>query len=553
MSIDVSGPASSTAATMSPAAPTAQEAEDVRDVQARPRRRDAEWIARELAASRERTLAYTDTDDGELVRQHSPLMSPLVWDLAHIGNYEELWLLRALAGTEELRPGIDDIYDAFRHPRADRPGLALLSPAQARAYLAEVRDRVLTVLASLSPEALAPTAVTPPDRARRSGAPPSGSLPTGSRPSGARPSSARPTAPREHRRGPRMTDIIAGPSPDDRRRLLRGAAVYGLVVQHEHQHDETMLATHQLRTGPELLVAAASPPAARPGSEPGRRVLVPAGPFVMGTSDDDWAYDNERPAHLVDVAAFEIGAVPVTAGEYLAFIADGGYGEERWWSPAGWRWRREADARAPLFWRSDGRSWFRRRFGREEPVALDEPVQHVCWYEAEAYARWAGARLPTEAEWEKACAHDPDAGPGRPSSRRYPWGDAEPDARVANLDGRTLRPAPAGAYPRGASAYGAEQMIGDVWEWTASDFVGYPGFDGFPYREYSEVFFAPSEYKVLRGGSWATHRSAIRSTFRNWDYPIRRQIFAGFRLAWDVDPAPPAPGRARPRPARPGW
>jgi iron(II)-dependent oxidoreductase len=155
-------------------------------------------------------------------------------------------------------------------------------------------------------------------------------------------------------------------------------------------------------------------------------------------------------------------------------------------------------------------------------------VQHVCWYEADAYARWAGKRLPTEAEWEKAAAWDPETG----TSRRYPWGDAAPTAAQANLGQRHLQPAPVGAYPAGASPLGCHQMLGDVWEWTSSDFSAHPGFRSFPYREYSEVFFG-SGHKVLRGGSWATDPTAVRTSFRNWDLPIRRQIFAGLRCARD--------------------
>lgn len=171
----------------------------------------------------------------------------------------------------------------------------------------------------------------------------------------------------------------------------------------------------------------------------------------------------------------------------------------------------------------------RTAFGVTEPIVPDEPVVHVCFHEAQAYARWAHKRLPTEAEWEKAARFDTATG----KTRRYPWGDEEPTEAHANLNQRHLRPAPVGAYPAGASPSGVHQLIGDVWEWTSSDFGPYPGFEVFPYKEYSEVFFGP-DYKVLRGGSFGTDKSAVRSTFRNWDYPIRRQIFSGFRCARDA-------------------
>jgi len=156
------------------------------------------------------------------------------------------------------------------------------------------------------------------------------------------------------------------------------------------------------------------------------------------------------------------------------------------------------------------------------------PVCHVCAHEAEAFARWAGKRLPTEQEWEAAATWDPATG----TRRAYPWGDEAPTRELANLDQLAFETAPVGAYPRNVSPIGCYGMIGDVWEWTASDFAPYPGYETFPYPEYSEVFFGP-EYRVLRGGSWATRPGAARSTFRNWDYPIRRQIFSGFRCAAD--------------------
>jgi gamma-glutamyl hercynylcysteine S-oxide synthase len=423
-----------------------------------------EMIARELTGARQRTALLTDSvDEADLVSQHSPLMSPLVWDLAHIANQEELWLLREVGGREPLHPEIDPLYDAFEHPRSERPTLPLLPPAEARAYGHEVRGRVLDLL----------------ERARFSGT-----------------------------------------------RLLGDGFAFGMIAQHEVQHDETMLITHQIRTGAPVLAAAAPGPAPEDTLRLSSEVLVPGGPFTMGTSTEPWALDNERPAHTVDVAPFFLDTTPVTCGAYAEFIADGGYDDPRWWTAAGWEHRQRAGLSAPLYWSRDGGQWIRRVFGQVEPVRPDEPVLHVCWYEADAYARWAGRRLPTEAEWEKAARFDPVTG----LSRRYPWGNAEPEAAHANLGQQFLRPAPAGSYPAGAAPCGARQLIGDVWEWTSSDLLPYPGFNAWPYREYSEVFFGP-EYKVLRGGSFAVTSVACRGTFRNWDYPIRRQIFSGFRTA----------------------
>jgi iron(II)-dependent oxidoreductase len=321
----------------------------------------------------------------------------------------------------------------------------------------------------------------------------------------------------------RALDVLEGAAFHGTR-LTEAGFAFGMIAQHEQQHDETMLITHQLRKGPQALTAPDPDPV--PLFTGPAEVLVPGGPFTMGTSAEPWALDNERPAHRREVAPFFIDTTPVTNAAYQAFIEDGGYDDPRWWAPQGWEHIRRHSVTAPLFWRRDGGQWLRRRFGVTEVVPPDEPVVHVCWYEADAWARWAGRRLPTEAEWEKAARHDP-AGD---RSMRYPWGDADPGPEHANLGQRHLRPAPAGSYPAGESPLGVRQLIGDVWEWTSSDFAPYPGFRAFPYREYSEVFFGP-DYKVLRGGSFAVDAVACRGTFRNWDYPIRRQIFSGFRTA----------------------
>ncbi|ASU84939.1 ergothioneine biosynthesis protein EgtB [Nocardiopsis gilva YIM 90087] len=427
-----------------------------------------ERIAAELDSGRRRSEGLTVgvLDDADLIAQHSPLMSPLVWDFAHVGNYEEQWLVRAAAGRDALRPDIDVLYDAFENPRAERVTLPLLRPREAEEYNAQVRRMVL--------------------------------------------------------------DSLEHVSFDSGTALLDSGFVYHMVIQHEHQHDETMLATHQLRRGDPVLDVGAVPPPALPSGP--SEVLVAGGPFTMGTDDDPWAYDNERGAHTVDLPAFWIDTRAVTNAAHMDFIADGGYDDSRWWSEEGWAWRSRTGKHAPAFWRRDAGQWLRRRFGRVEPVPPDEPVQHVSFYEAEAHARWAGKRLPTEAEWEKAARHDPATG----TSLRFPWGADEPGHHHANLGQRLLHPTPAGTHPGGTAPSGAQQMLGDVWEWTASDFTAYPGFQAFPYPEYSEVFFG-GDYKVLRGGSWATHPTAIRGTFRNWDHPIRRQIFSGFRCARNAE------------------
>jgi iron(II)-dependent oxidoreductase len=336
-------------------------------------------LALALQHARRRTEALLEPlSDEQLTREISPLQSPLVWDLAHIAHFEELWLLRRAGGREALSSQYDDLYDAFAHPRSERGRLPILSPEEARAYMRDVREAVLALFPELS---------------------------------------------LDHVR---------------------------MVVQHELQHAETMTQT----------LALAGLPGPAPGGPPeveaSGEVFVAGGPFTLGATDP-WAYDNERPAHAVDLPPFWIDRGLVTNAQYAAFIDAGGYSDR------------------------DAFDW------QLEALPPQEPVQHVSFHEAEAYARWTGKRLPTEPEWEKA---------------------------VKTVAGEL-------EHPRGA-----------VWQWTASSFEGYPGFRAFPYPEYSEPFFG-GEYRVLRGGSWATDPLVARPTFRNWDLPQRRQIFSGIRCARD--------------------
>jgi iron(II)-dependent oxidoreductase len=398
----------------------------------------------------------------DIARVHSTLLSPLVWDLGHIAAFEDLWLCQQAGGLEPLRADLSDVYDATLTPRADRGELPYLGHAEALEYMATVRQRALKVL--------------------------------------------------------ERSDLSDGAG-----RLTAHGFVWEMLVQHEHQHNETMLQTLNL-AAPGVFKPRGRPlPAPPPGLRGPDMVRVDGGVCLLGFDPPGFAYDNERPVHEVDVPGFEVDRLPVSNGEYMDFVEEGGYRRREWWSAEGWAWREAEAVELPQFWTGDGEV---RAFDYIAPIDRDRPVMHVSWYEADAFARSRGKRLPTEAEWEKAASWDEAGG----KQRTYPWGEEQPSVRHANLDQTAFGPARVGAYPAGASSYGVLGMTGDAWEWTASDFTGYPGFSAFPYGEYSEIFFG-SEYKVLRGGSWATRPSCARTSFRNWDYPIRRQIFAGFRCA----------------------
>jgi gamma-glutamyl hercynylcysteine S-oxide synthase len=419
-------------------------------------------VVEALEEARERTLALVASlDADDLERVHSPLMSPLVWDLAHIAAYEDLWLVHRYGGRALLHEDLAATYDAFETPRAVRGDIELLRTDQARDYLAEVRARTLEVI--------------------------------------------------------------------DERGVGDGL-LHEMVLRHEHQHDETMLQTLQLACLSDYRLAEqmSLPDPPDPAYTGLELVEVPAGGCSIGAPAHGFAYDNERPRHRTDVRGYLIGRTPITNATYLTFVEGGGYQRREWWSAEGWAWKEEYDITRPRAWTADlAAEW---RLGQLAPLDPHRPVVHVSWFEADAFARAHGVRLPTEFEWEKAATWDQEAQTARP----YPWGSRPPEPGLhANLDHCGCGTAPAGAYPAGASPCGCLGMIGDVWEWTASRFDGYAGFVAHPYREYSEVFFGEA-YRVLRGGSWATRARVASPSFRNWDYPQRRQIFAGLRIARDL-------------------
>jgi gamma-glutamyl hercynylcysteine S-oxide synthase len=360
-------------------------------------------IAALLSEARERTIALIAPLGDELLNKvYSELLSPLAWDLGHIANFEELWLVQRVGGRAPLHGELGHFYDAIENPRKERGELPILRDEELRAYMGEVRERTLEVLSEV--------------------------------------------------------DI----GPDAPNRLLREGFVYEMLLAHELQHQETMLQLLQMLDVP-YRPAEADPDAfgPTPVGEDDEMVRVEAGSYGIGAPERGFAYDNERPRHAVEIAAFEIDRTPVTNASYITYMGETG-------------------AEPPMYWERDGERWMRTAMGVRVPVDPARPVVHVSWEEADAFAGWSGKRLPSEFEWEAA----------RP-----------------RLEG-----------------------VGGVWEWTSSDFLAYSGFEAFPYDEYSKVFFGDT-YKVLRGASWATHSQVARPSFRNWDLPQRRQIFAGIRLA----------------------
>ena len=306
--------------------------------------------------------------------------------------------------------------------------------------------------------------------------------------------------------------------PDDEE--LRYFALY--ATGHEDMHGEAFTCTRQTLACPAPTTIAGARPEARERAE--GDVRVPGGTFLLGAArDGGFVLDNEKWEHPVEVAEFAIARAAVTQGELARFADEGGYARRELWSEAGWAWRERESADAPACWRraADG-SWSRRVFDRWGPIEPEHAAAQVAWFEAEAFCTWAGRRLATEAEWELAAAGAPDG-----SKRRYPWGDAPPTPENAHLDGRLGDTISVHALAAGDSARGCRQMIGNVWEWTASDFAPYPGFECDAYAEYSEPWFHAR--KVLRGGAWPTRARLIRNTWRNFHEPWRRDLWAGLR------------------------
>jgi gamma-glutamyl hercynylcysteine S-oxide synthase len=428
------------------------------------------YLTQMLRNTRKRTLELVHGLDYEqLMGPRLSVVNPLLWEIGHLAWFHEKWVLRGLDGRPPLRPDVDALYDSIAIPHDDRWDLPLPSLQETLRYMEDVQDAMLARLA-----------------------------------------------------GQRFASEA-------------DAYFYRLTTFHEDMHGEAFLYSRQTLGYPRPALefeddeAIPAPIEWRAGPWPGD-VEIPGGEFLLGASrDESFVFDNEKWAHSVRVQPFRIALAPVTNAEFMDFVADGGYRRREFWSAEGWRWRAQTGAEHPAYWvaQPDG-AWRAREFDHTVVLPPHAPAIHVSWYEAEAYCRWAGRRLPTELEWEVAAAGEPGAdGSLAPMKRRFPWGEGAPGPEHANLDGWALGCIDVAALPGGDSAFGCRQMIGNVWEWTASAFEPYPGFEPDPYREYSLPWFGTR--KVLRGGCWATRGRMLRNTWRNFFPPDRNDVFAGFR------------------------
>jgi iron(II)-dependent oxidoreductase len=429
---------------------------------------DAQRLASMVADARERTYQLTDDlIDARALGPQLSIVNPPLWEVGHVGFFHDYFALRMLYGLPDYQQAdAARLYDSSSVEHDDRWDLPLPDKASTYAYLSAVREAMLARL------------------------------------------------------------------PDSGLATEAQSYVYQLTVLHEDMHTEAFTYTRQTLADPAPPLPGAVPEVPGGGALEGD-VAVPGGEHRLGSDTDvAFRFDNEKPAHTVTVAPFRISRAPVTNSEYQAFVEDGGYTRREFWSDEGWQWLTASELEAPLYWQRDGQgNWCVRWFDRWIPLAPHEPVAWVNWYEAEAYCRWAGRRLPTEIEWEVAASRVPtdDGSALAPGKRLYPWGDGSfPDTQLANLDGVRLHTVAVGAFPAGDSGLGCRQMLGNVWEWTASRFDPYPGFQADLYQDYSEPWF-PEGRRVLRGGSWATRARLINNNHRNFFLPDRNDVPSGFR------------------------
>lgn len=429
-------------------------------------RQDGATLVAMLNDARTRSLALTlDLDASRWLGPQLAIVNPPLWELGHLGFFHDHFALRKLYGLTEYRlNGAERLYDSSSIAHDARWTLPLPSLDETLAYLDRVRDAMIT----------------------------------------------------------RLPDGLSSEAQ---------SYVYQLTVLHEDMHGEALLYTRQTLADPPPALGPPPTPSNTKGPWPGD-VTIPGGRHWLGSDDTvPFRFDNEKPPLEVEVAPFSIARAPVTNAEFADFVADDGYQRRELWSEAGWQWRKGQEAEAPVYWRRDANGrWQVRRFDQWYSLPPAQPVVHVNAYEAEAWCRWAGRRLPTEAEWEVAASRTPDSTGQHlaPGKRRFPWGESRATGEHANLDAERLGPVDVAACAEGDSTFGCRQMLGNVWEWTASTFAPFPGFEAELYRDYSAPWFAEGR-RVLRGGAWATRSRLIHNGYRNFFTPERQDILAGFR------------------------
>ncbi|MEK6222620.1 MAG: SUMF1/EgtB/PvdO family nonheme iron enzyme [Chloroflexota bacterium] len=431
---------------------------------------NGEELVDHLLDTRKRELELiANLSDEQMIGERIKIVEPPIWELGHVGWFQDRWILQGLDKQEPVSVDADNLYDSFSIRNEERWDLIFPSLAETKDYINEVFQRIIKRLHGKDPSELE-------------------------------------------------------------------TYYYRLLLNHEDMHSETM--HHVMQTfGYEAPTLDLEPvPSNVLEIDPIYElhdVSIPGGTYMLGAVEKPgmrFVFDNEKWAHPVQVAAYKIASTPVTFGEYRKFVEEDGYKNTDLWTKEGKVWLKESGQQQPVYWQKDsGDDWTWRWFDKWNPINEFHPMIHVNWYEANAYAKWAGRRLPTEAEWDLAASGSrAKEGDGFEESKRwYPWGDQEPSPEMANLDSRNMGIVDVRAFPAGDSAFGARQMIGNVWEWTANTFDAFPGYVIDPYATYSEPSFG--EQKVLRGGCWATRWRVTRNTFRNFYTPDRNNIFAGFR------------------------
>ena len=433
-------------------------------------------LIHELNNTQQKIIALINTlSDDELNIPYHPGVNPPLWEVGHAAFFFEVFILKALDKAESYNPAMDDIWDSFNIDHEDRwkPGV-VPSRKETLDYVEQIYQRILARIKN--------------------------------------------------------------------RELTQDELyLYKYAIFHQNMHIESLIWARQTvaYSGMESAATASSVPADK-AMAPGD-ADIPAGRYVIGMpagtesfATDDFAFDNEKPRFEIDMDAFSISKTLVSNQEFLAFVEDGGYDNEQFWSWGGKKWlgtelntaippdKHMTLPKHPLYWKQENGHWLERHFDQWLPLVPDHPVMHISFWEAEAFCNWAGRRLPTEYEWEVAALNNRKGQP----FKKFPWGDSM-DADKVDMNGIHMARVPVSAFPEGESDFGCRQMLGTAWEWTSSQYLPYDGFaiDMYPFMSVLQFGY----HKTTKGGSCATSSILIRGTYRQAYLPDRADVFVGFR------------------------